>query len=63
MSLKASLPGHGFAFAMAAGIVAVFAIVAARPGLTQTAPAGSTTSIQHNSEKARQMKGTVISDS
>jgi hypothetical protein len=56
MSSKASLTGHGFAFRMAAGIVAVSAIFASKPSLAQTAPAGGTTSIQHGSEKAREMK-------
>jgi len=59
MSAKASLTGLSFAFAMtAAGIVAVSAIVAAKPSLAQMAPAGVTTSIQHGSaaEKALKMK-------
>jgi len=54
MSSKASLTG--FAFAMTAGIVAVSAIFAAKPSLAQTVPAGGTTSIQHDSDKARDMK-------
>ena len=56
MSSKASLTGHGVAFAMTAGIVAVSAIGASKPGLAQTAPAEGTTTIQHSSEKAREMK-------
>ncbi len=56
MSSKASLTGHGFAFAMTAGIVAVSAIFAARPSLAQTAPAGGTASLQHDSAKARELK-------
>jgi flavin-dependent dehydrogenase len=56
MSSKSSLTGRGFAFAMTAGIVAVSAIFAAKPSLAQTAPAGGTASIQHDSEKAREMK-------
>jgi hypothetical protein len=56
MSSKASLTGRCFAFAMTAGIVAVSAIFASEPSLAQTAPAGGTTSIQHGSEKAREMK-------
>ncbi len=57
MSSKANLTGRSFAFAMtAAGVVAVSAIVASKPSLAQMAPAGSTTSIQHGSEKALKMK-------
>lgn len=56
MSSKASLSGHCFAFAITAGIVAAAAIFASKPGLAQTAPAGGATSIQHDSEKAREMK-------
>jgi hypothetical protein len=56
MSSKASLTGHCFAFAVTAGIVAVFAIVASKPSLAQTAPAGGTTSVQQGSDKAREMK-------
>ena len=59
MSSKASLTGHGFAFAMAAGMAAVFAIVASKPSLAQMAPAENTTnttSIQRGSEKATEMK-------
>jgi hypothetical protein len=41
---------------MTAGIVALSVMVAFKPSLAQTAPAGSTTSIQQGSEKARQMK-------
>jgi hypothetical protein len=55
MSSKASLTGRCFAFAMTAGIVAISATFAAKPGLAQTA-AGSTVSIQHDSDKARAMK-------
>ena len=50
MSSKASLTGHGFGFAMTAGIVAVFALFAPKPGLAQTA------SLKHDSDKAREMK-------
>lgn len=56
MSSKASFTGHGLAFAMTAGILAVSAIVASEPSLAQTTPAGSTMSIQHDSDKAREMK-------
>lgn len=56
MSSKASLTGHCFAFAMTAGIVAVSAIFALKPSLAQTAPAGGTATVQHGSEKAREMK-------
>jgi len=59
MSSKASLTGHGFAFAMAGGMAAVFAIVASKPSLAQMAPTGNTTdttSIQRGSEKATEMK-------
>jgi hypothetical protein len=57
MSSKASLTGHGFAFAMtAAGIVAVSTIVASKPSLAQTAPAEDTTSIQHGSVPRRRLK-------
>jgi hypothetical protein len=59
MSLKLSLTGHGFAFAVAASVAAVFAIVASKPGLAQMAPAGNTAntmSIQRGSEKANEMK-------
>jgi len=56
MPSKASLTGFCLAFAMTAGIVAVFAIFASKPSLAQTAPSESTTSIQHDSEKARAMK-------
>jgi hypothetical protein len=57
MSSKASLTGrHCFAFAMMAGIAAVSAIFASERSLAQTAPAEGTTSIQHGSEKAREMK-------
>ena len=56
MPLKASLAGLCLAFAMTAGIVAVSAIFASKPSLAQTAPAASTTSIEHGSEKAREMK-------
>jgi hypothetical protein len=56
MSSKATLTGYGFAFAMTAAIFAASAIFASKPGLAQTAPAGGTTSIQHGSEKAREMK-------
>jgi hypothetical protein len=53
MSSKASLTG---AFAMTAGIVAMSAMLVSKPGLAQTAPAGSTSSLQHSSEKARELK-------
>ena len=59
MSSKASLTGHSFAFAMtAAAIVAMSAILAPKPSLAQTAPAGDSTSIQRGSdaEKALKMK-------
>jgi hypothetical protein len=56
MSSKVSLSGLGFPFVMAAGIVAVPAFVGSSPSLAQMAPAGDTTSIQHGSEKAREMK-------
>ncbi|WP_323120474.1 hypothetical protein [Burkholderia alba] len=42
--------------ATAAGIVAVAALAASKPALAQTAPAGDSMSIQHDSEKARAMK-------
>lgn len=54
MSSKASLTGHGFAFAMAAGMAAVFASVASKPSLAQMAP--ETTSIQRGTDKATEMK-------
>ncbi|HME86081.1 MAG TPA: hypothetical protein VKG91_16435 [Roseiarcus sp.] len=56
MSSKASATSRGFAFAMTAGIVAVSAVLPSNPGLAQMAPVGGTTSIQHSSEKAREMK-------
>ena len=59
MSWKASLTGHGLAFAMTAtSIIVVFALVASKPNLAQTAPAGGTTSIERGSEaeKALNMK-------
>jgi hypothetical protein len=55
MSSNASLTAYRFAFAMTAGIVAVSAILASKPSLAQTAPAGGTTSIQRGSEKAREL--------
>lgn len=56
MSSKASLSGRCFAFTMTAGIVAASAIFAAKPSPAQTAPAGGTASVQHGSEKARELK-------
>jgi len=59
MSSKASLTGHGFAFEMAAGMAAVFAIVASNPSFAQMAPAENTTNstaIQRGSEKANELK-------
>jgi hypothetical protein len=55
MSSKVSLSG-GFPFVMAAGIVAVPAFMASSPSHAQTAPAEGTTSIQRDSERAREMK-------
>ena len=56
MSPKASFNCCGFAFAMAVGVVAVYAVFAPSWSLAQTEPAGSTTSVQHGTEKAREMK-------
>ena len=68
MSSKVSLTAHGFAhgsahgfafgfaFAMTAGVVFVSAIVASKPGFAQTAPAGSTTTLQHGSDKEKALK-------
>jgi len=56
MSSKVSLSGLGFPFVATAGIVAVSAFVASSPSLAQMAPAGSTTSIQRDSEKAREVR-------
>jgi hypothetical protein len=56
MSSKASLTIHGLAFAMTAGIVFLSAIVASKPGLAQTAPAGSTSSLERGSDKEKALK-------
>jgi hypothetical protein len=59
MSSKVSRTGHGFAFAMAAGLAAVFAIVASKQGFAQMEPTGNTAntmSIQRGSEKANELK-------
>ena len=56
MSSRVSLTCHCFAVAMTAGTVVMSAIFTSKPGLAQPAPAGRTTSIPRNSDKAREMK-------